>query len=391
AAAATDHNYSIGYLLPQLNVVGSTTWNNNHQVFEFDDETRNVEGDAKSNNQNASLQMVWTLFDGTKMFATRERLSEISKIGELNVKNQMVNSIATVINSYYAIVGQKQKLKSIQEQMTINEERAKLAERKLQVGTGGKPELLQAKVDLNAQRTQIIAQETLILQAKELLNGQVGLQLPPNYDVSDTILINLDLKQEEIALDIEKRNYGLQMLQHDIYSSRLGLTEQRANRSPVINLNAAYNYSNTNNTQLINPFSALTSQNNGYNYGLSFSFPILNGFNITRQVQQAKITVDRSQLLYDLQKQTIDIGVKNAYINYDNAKKVLLLEEENILLAQENVNIALESFKRGIATFIELRTAQQSLEDGYNRLINARYLAKIAETELLRLNGDLLK
>jgi len=78
-------------------------------------------------------------------------------------------------------------------------------------------------------------------------------------------------------------------------------------------------------------------------------------------------------------------------VNYDNARKVLLIEEENILLAKENANIAMESFKRGVSTFIEQRTAQQSLEEAYNRLINARYLAKVAETELLRLSGDLLK
>ena len=36
--------------------------------------------------------------------------------------------------------------------MTINEERVKLADKKLSVGLGTKPELLQAKVDLNAQR-----------------------------------------------------------------------------------------------------------------------------------------------------------------------------------------------------------------------------------------------
>ncbi len=108
-------------------------------------------------------------------------------------------------------------------------------------------------------------------------------------------------------------------------------------------------------------------------------------------MQQARITTDRQQLLYDQQKQQIDVNVRNAFVNYENVKKILLLEEENILLAKENVSIALESFKRGIATFIELRTAQQSLADGYNRLIAARYNAKIAETELLRLNGSLLK
>ena len=78
-------------------------------------------------------------------------------------------------------------------------------------------------------------------------------------------------------------------------------------------------------------------------------------------------------------------------MNYDNAKKILLVEEETIGLAKENVFIALESFKRGVTTFIELRTAQQSLADAYNRLISARYNAKVAETELLRLSGGLLK
>jgi outer membrane protein TolC len=117
----------------------------------------------------------------------------------------------------------------------------------------------------------------------------------------------------------------------------------------------------------------------------------MNGFINRRNIQQARINIDRQSLLYEQQKISVDVGVKNAYVNYDNAKKVLLIEEENILLAKENLYITLETFKRGATTFIELRTAQQSLADAYNRLINARFLAKLAETELLRLNGSLIQ
>jgi outer membrane protein TolC len=67
------------------------------------------------------------------------------------------------------------------------------------------------------------------------------------------------------------------------------------------------------------------------------------------------------------------------------------LEEENILLAKENVTIALERNRLGLTTILELRETQKSLEDAYNRLIQARYAAKQAETELLRLKGDLAK
>ncbi len=84
------------------------------------------------------------------------------------------------------------------------------------------------------------------------------------------------------------------------------------------------------------------------------------------------------------------VGVRNAFVNYDNAKKTLLINEENIILAKENVYIALEGFKRGVTTALDLRTAQQSLADAYNLLIAARYNAKVSETELLRLKGALL-
>jgi len=279
----------------------------------------------------------------------------------------------------------------MRELMSVTEERVKLADRKLEVGIGAKPELLQAKVDLNAQRTLAIQQETLIAQLKDRLSGLLGLKLPAVYDVADTIVLNLNITEQDIANDIENRNFQLLATEKNIGIADLILHENKATRSPVINFNAAYNYSKTNNTQLINPFSSLESQVDGINYGFSLAFPILNGFNITRSVHQARINVRRQQLIYEQQKQGVTVAVRNAYANYDNAKKILLIEEENILLAKENVMIALESFRRGIATFIELRTAQQSLADGYNRLIASRYVTKIAETELLRLNGTLLR
>ncbi|WP_333818635.1 TolC family protein [Ohtaekwangia sp.] len=386
-----DNSYAFGAFLPQLNGSASRVWNtSNQKQLLADNSTRQQKG-LKSNTQAAAVQLTWTLFDGTKMFATRERLEELVRQGEINVKGQITNTVAQVITNYFNIVQQKQQLKATQEQMSVSEERVKLAEKKLQVGTGGKPELLQAKVDLNTQRTQVLQQEAAIAQLKEQLRGLVGMQLPELYDVSDTIIIDLGLKREDIELNIANQNFALLSAKRDIEIARLALHERKAEQFPTISFNSAYSYNKSTNAVSLNPGIPLYSQSNGYNYGFSAAIPILGGFNRRRLVQQAKITLSRQQTIYDQQKYMVDVGVRNAYVNYDNAKQVLLVEEETILLAKENVFIALEGFKRGITTFIELRTAQQSLADAYNRLINARYLAKVAETELLRLNGSLLK
>lgn len=387
----TNDNYAWAAFLPQLNATGSTVWNNNRQRLEFQDVTRNNSGLAQSNNIVGTVQLTWTLFDGTKMFATRERLSVMEEQGELFVKEQLVSTIASVINNYYNIVRQKQQLKAIEEQMAVSEERVKLAEKKLQVGTGSKPELLQAKVDFNAQRTQVLQQEAAIIQLKEQLNALLGSQLPSPFDVSDSIEINLKLKREEVISNIENSNYSLLAAQRNSSIASLSLRERRAELYPVLSFASAYNYSRTDNTRLINPFSSVFSQTKGLNYGLTINIPIFNALNARRQVTLAQINLDRQHVLYDQLNTNVNVDLSNAFVNYDNAKEILLIEEETILLAKENVYIALEAFKRGFTTFIELRTAQQSLADAYNRLIAARYNAKVAETALLRLNGGLLK
>ncbi|MEJ7643304.1 MAG: TolC family protein [Chryseolinea sp.] len=390
-SAGADNSYAVGGFLPVINGTGSKTWNvvDQHQILASGSEI--MRDNVRSNNLSGSVQLNWLVFDGLRMFATLERLSQINEQGELNVKNQMVNTVAEVVLNYYNVVRQKQQLNAIQEQMSVSEERVRLADRRLQVGTGAKPELLQAKVDLNAQRTLVLQQQIIITQLKDQLNGLVSNKLPSVFDVSDSIIIDLSLQQEQISNDVVRTSYNLQSYKKSIDIAELLLRERKGERYPFISLTSSYNFSETNNAVAVNQFTLLYNQNQGYNYGIGVTLPIINGFSNRRSIQQARLTLNRQRILYDQALTNVDVGIKNAYVNYDNSKKVLLIEEENILLAKENLYITLETFKRSGNTFIEVRTAQQSLADAYNRLINARYLTKVAETNLLRLNGSILR
>lgn len=392
--AKVDDQYANGAFLPRVNATGGIVWNQNDQLLRVRD-TANVlndrTGKAASNNMTASVALEWRLFDGGKMFATRERVALIAEQGELLLKNQIVNTIAQVVNNYYDVVRQKQQLRAIEEQMSLSEERVKLAERRFQVGTGAKPELLQARVDYNAQRAQAIQQRSAIEQLKAQLNALVGMQLPPSFDIADSIAIDTTMRRDDLEEKIASGNYSLQAAEQGMRIASLSVRERRAERFPLLDFNAAYNYSRLDNTKLLNPFSPQFIRNNGFNYGLTLSVPILNGFNQRRLIQQSRVAQIQQEQIFRQQQINVDVSFYNAYTNYQNAIKILEVEEENIGFARENVTIAMEVFRRGASTFVELRTAQQSLADAYTRLINARYLAKLAETELLRLNGSLLR
>lgn len=388
-SAALDYNYAYAAFLPQLNGTAGKVWNDNNQKQNFID-GRKRSANVNSSNVSATVNLNWTLFDGLKMFATRNRFEQLKELGEANVKVQVVNSIAAVINNYYNIVRQKQQLKAIDTLISINEERVKLADKKISVGMGSKPELLQARVDLNAQRAARLLQETLIAQLREQLNQLSGIPVQTEYEVSDSIPINLGIEYNNISSDIEKTNPGLLASQKTIDIAKLAVKERRAELFPILQFNSAYNFGRTSNASVVNPeFQPIFSLNKGFNYGFTATIPILNGFNTRRLIKQAGLDLEYNQLAYNTQRSRIELGVNNSYKDYQYQKKALQLEEENISLARENVFIALERFRQGVSTYLELREAQISLETAYNRLISARYNTKLAETELLRLKGTL--
>ena len=388
--AALDYSYRNAIFFPRINATMGTNWTGNKQNQEFSNGTKR-EGKVKTNNLNSSVAISWTLFDGLKMFATRDKAAELIKLGSLGIQNQVTNSIAAVINTYYNIVRQKQMIKAIDEQMTLSSERAKLAQYKLDIGVGAKPDVLQAKIDNNAQRALQLEQEATMRQLKEQLIQLLNLNAPASFDVSDSIPVNTHLTIYEITKDIEKSNPGLLIAQKGIDIAKYTLKERKAERWPTLSFNSAYNFSRTNNNVALNPALPIFNQNKGLNYGLTASIPILNGLNTKRQIQQVKLNIRFQELAMENQKAELSLAITNAFLEYEQQMKALQLEEDNIVLAKENASIVFQVYKLNSTTLIQLKEAEKSLQDAYTRLITARYNAKLAETELLRLKGDLVK
>lgn len=391
AVAALDYSYRNAVFLPRVNATAGTTWNTSNQRQTLADGTKRQQNGLKSNNINAALNLNWTLFDGLKMFATRDKAEEFIKLGELGIKNQVINTIATVINTYYNIVRQKQLLKAVEEQMSLSRERVKLAQYKLDIGVGAKPDVLQSKVDNNAQKAIQLEQQTLIAQLKEQLNQAMNVKDAAPYDVTDSIPINTKLSLGELQNGLMNTNPSLLIARKNIAIANLTLKERKAERWPTVSFNSVYNFTRTNNQTVINPFSPLFSQSKGFNYGITAAIPILNNFNNKRQIKQAELDIRYQQLVLENQQSQLNLSVVNAFLEYEQQKKALALEEENILLARENVSIVFQVYKLNSTTLIQLKEAEKSLQDAYTRLITARYNTKVAETELLRLKGDLVK
>jgi outer membrane protein TolC len=390
--AALDYAYANYSLLPRLNANGGLLINNNNQKQILADGTKRESKGIRSNNLTASLNLNWTLFDGMRMFIARDRLSDVVKLSELQIKSQVVTTVSDVMRLYFDVVRQEQQLRAIEEQIALSGERLRLAQYKFDVGTGAKPDVLQAQIDLNGQRSALLTQQTNINKTKEQLNQLLVLPVGNDFSIADTTInFNASLTLDSITSGIANTNPELLIAQKNLGLAELDLRLRRAERFPTVEFNSAYNFSRTDNKSVINPFQPLFNQNRGLNYGFTATVPIFNGYNNRRLIKAAELNIQYQQLVYERSAALINTSVANAYKDYDLYKRALTLEEENILLVRENLTIARERYRLGVSTFLEMREAQQSLAEATNRLIQARYNTKIAEIELLRLRGDIVR
>jgi outer membrane protein TolC len=223
ALAALDYAFADYAFYPRLNANGGINFNNNNQKQVLADGTKRESKGVKSNVATASLNLNWTLFDGLKMFITRRRLGQMVELGELQIKNQVIASVADLMRTYYDISRQQQQLKAVEEQMQLSNERLKLAQYKFEVGTGTKSDVLQAQIDYNAQKSQQLTQQTNILKLKEQLNNLLAIPLNNDFTVLDTIPIHTGLTLDSIQGSLTATNPQLLLAQKSLDIAGLAL------------------------------------------------------------------------------------------------------------------------------------------------------------------------
>lgn len=384
-----DNNASIGNagFLPSLDASGTYLKSSNDTKQEYVDGRIINSNGAQSTNITAGLNLNWTIFDGLEMFANIDMLKELNKIGQENFKSEVENNIADITDVYFNLIREKQVLDVLNETIVISEERVRIAESKKDVGSGSKFDLRQAQVDLNEDRSNLLKEELTYEQLKVSLNQLLGRDVSSDFNVGDSINIYMNLNLDQLKSLTLSQSTALEIARKNLTLSDINLRLSRAELYPVISLNGGYNYTNSESE------AGFIKSNRNYSlsYGVTASLNLFNGLNTRRKIENAEIGIENSKLNFDQVRTGIEANLLNTYKKYLNSLQLVKLENENLTIAKESVDIALERLKLGNITPLEFRETQRKLIDAKSRLVSAQFDAKSAETELLRISGQLIK
>lgn len=357
--------------------------NNLHQ--KLSNGTVTTKNGNKTQTLNAGIAVNWQIFDGLKMFATKKRLEELERSGEYAFRKNLNETVYNVISSYYSIVTLNEQRKATLDQINLYTDRLNLAQRRLEIGTGAKYEVLQAEVDLNEQRSNLLSLQNSIAVAKSSLQNLLGKNPDTTFAVLDTILVLPLPPYADVQDKINKQNPDVLLANSQLYVLTQQKKEINAARFPTVDLDGYYNFARNSSGAGFN----LLNQTYGPSGSVGISVPIFSGIVVKKQLQISDILMRDQQITIKQTQNNLQTQLKNAYINYNNALKAIELERNNLVLAKENIMIAAERYKRLNITSVELRQIQISYNDARNRLYNDLYQAKIAEATVALLSGDI--
>ncbi|MFD3393314.1 TolC family protein [Aquirufa sp. OSTEICH-129V] len=387
--AENDNTLGNAGFLPTIN--GTTTKNYavsglNQEFFGGLRAPLNQSG-VRSNSGNAGVTMAWTLYDGKGMFILKDRFAELQQLGAQQTETSIENLIALISNTYYDIIRQELRVNNFKKGLEISNDRLKLAKDRYEVGQGSKVDYYSAQVDYNEDKALLLAQEQSFLNTKISFNALLVRAMQTEFKVLSVIDLLPKLSLTELSDLAMKQNPTLLAAIVSKRISDLDIKNTQSLQMPQIDLLAGYNMNQVENGA---GFGVQRGTSNALNYGLRATINIFDGYNQKRRVQNAKINAEIAQLQVDDLKNSLNASLERAYVTYENALNLINLESENYTIAKQNIDIAFDRFKVGIATSYELREVQRNAVAAETRLIEAKFAAKSAEIELIRLSGGIL-
>lgn len=372
-------------MLPTINLVANETFTLSTFQQKLANGSEFNEAGAPFNNANAGVQLNWTLFDGRRMHITKKRLGELESLGQINLQNTIQQTAAAVLIAYYEIVRGRMQERAIAEVITLNEERLRIAEARLAAGFAAQTDALQARIDLNQRRADLILQQANTANAKRALNRLLVRAPETAFRVDETLSTNLASDRSTLIQKIMSNNPGLLSLQKSAEVAALVVDENRTLNKPRITGNSQLNAVRTDNGAgfLLNNTQA------GLSVGAGLVVPLYNGGNVKRQIETARLAAQQSSLRIENQRMVLETELDNQLAIYQSQQQILNLEEENVRIARENLNVSTERFRVGTTNGLEPQIAQNTLEQALARRDLVLFSLKSAEIRLKLLAGEL--
>ena len=386
-AASNSNTVGNAGILPIVDLTGEARneINNSRQEF-LSGETQNA-NNAQNTSLSGSIGARWIVFDGLAMFARKKQLEELELLSQADKRFYIEQTVADISVIYYQLLQENQLLNAYQKSLEVSQTRVKFERRAVDVGSSDMLDLQLALVDRNTDSSMVLQQEARIQELSISLNRIINQKLTTSINPADSIQLKSDMSLVNLIKEAKENNAQLNQQQ---LNELIALSETKIRKGelfPEIELFGNYSYNRQQNE-----VGFLSSRRSyGPDFGIRVRFNLFSGGQRQIARENASIALENEEILYEDLSQEVEASIRTAYIRWSNSLKQISLEQESVSAALQALEIAAKQYEIGEITNIDFRLIQLNAINARTRLLEAQYLAKSREIEMLRMSGRLLQ
>jgi outer membrane protein len=384
--AANNNTFGMAGFLPSVGAVFETTTSTSNTYTRLYSGDTRVGDNAQSDAISAFVEVNWVVFDGLSMFARKDQLTHIERLGELQTRFYLEQTVSDLAKAYYQLVMERRLLENYRNSLEISTFRRNLERRKLEIGTGTGLLYRQAVVDFNNDSAVVISQKAAIrgleIQLNRLINRSLEEEIiPVDIEIPLTQLDNRDL----ISM-ASRANRDLMSAHVEEMIADAGYREELGRRLPEISVFGNYAYRRQSNEVGL----TVLNRNFGPQVGIRVRFNLYNGNQQNIRIRNAEIQREIAGLGRENISLLVEANILENLNQHGAIQEQLSLISESITSATEALEIAQRQLAAGAINGYDFRLTQLALLQVKNNLVGLTYEQKSREIEILRLAGALM-
>jgi outer membrane protein len=321
------------------------------------------------------------IYDFGKTYNKISSSEDFEKISEENYNTVKQNLILAVYSSYYNFLQTKRMRDIAKESLTQAEEHLRDANVRFQIGKAAQYDVIKANTDIENAKVNLIIAENNIKIGKLQLSNLMSVKLNDNVALED----NLETPQDSInlvqATEIAKQNRSeISANKYNIEACKALESSAISANYPSLNANAGYNWKSLDIAEKFN---------SSWNFGITFSLPIFQGFSLDAGIEQARANLESAKASLDYVIQNVLLDVQQEYSNFTSAKEKISASDNLVKQAEETLKLAEGRYKEGVGSPLEITDARLTLFNAKVIYIQSLYNYKITYASLLRAIGTL--
>jgi outer membrane protein len=371
---------------PSLSLQGTNTLKEKNFVLEFPslipgEPPQEIEMDFTRDYQMA-LGFSLPIFTGGRLRSGYRQADYNLKATRETVRRSEQDTVFGAKQAFYGALLARTFAEVAEESLNLAESHYKNVLSQYEVGMASKFDLLRAEVQVANLKPQLIRARNTLRVSELGLKTFLGIELetplvvqgefkviPLEADVEASVETALAERPELREVDFQ-RNMAGEML-------RIA----RSAYWPTVAIAGNYNLWGDNFRFAAQPWQ------NYYAVNLVLSWSLFNGFDSQARAAQAKAAMRELDWTQKGLEETIKFEVRQAVLNYGQARESLLSQEKNVEQALEAVRIAELNYNEGLATSLDVSTARVALSQARTNHAQALYDCVISQAQLEKAVG----